>query len=206
MKKSSFDFIIIGAGIVGSSLALSLKKKYKYASCLIIEKESKLSCHQTGRNSGVIHSGIYYKPNSLKSLNCKRGYEMLVDYCDNYNLEYKIKGKLIVARNETEKLQLNFLSERAKKNGLTGVRSLNKHEIKIIEPNINIEYAIHVPQTGLVDYKNLNKVFINEYTSLGGEILYNKKVISHDDKRIICQDDFEVYFKKIVFFSWSSIG
>ena len=120
----NYDVIIAGAGIVGLATAYKLLEKKTDLKICIIEKESGVSKHQTGNNSGVIHSGIYYKPGSLKATNCRRGYIMLLDFCDVNNIPYDICGKVIVAMSEEEIPRLDTLFERGKQNGLNGVKVL----------------------------------------------------------------------------------
>ena len=108
----NYDVIIVGAGIVGLSTALNIIEKVKHTKILILEKETKISFHQSGRNSGVIHSGIYYKPNSLKAVNCIKGRLKLIDFCDEEGIKYDICGKLIVATSNDEINQLFKLKER----------------------------------------------------------------------------------------------
>jgi (S)-2-hydroxyglutarate dehydrogenase len=199
--SSSFDFIVVGAGIVGSSIALNLIKKHKHSSCVLIDKESRVSNHQTGRNSGVIHSGIYYKPGSLKAVNCVNGYNKLIDYCKNYNINYKIKGKLVVARDKTEQTQLNFLKDRGISNGLDGVNMLSRSEVLNFEPNLNVQSALHVPQTGLIDYSELNKIFIKEFESLGGQVILNFDVFKKQKNSISDRNNTILKFKKKCIFA-----
>ena len=148
----SFDVIIAGAGIVGLATAYKLIENNPGLKICIIEKEDSVSKHQTGNNSGVIHSGIYYKPGSLKATNCRKGYKMLLDFCDINNISYDICGKVIVATNESEIPKLNILYERGLQNGLTGLRELSCEELKEIEPFVNGVKGVLVPQTGIIDY------------------------------------------------------
>lgn len=130
----SYNITIIGAGIVGLATAYKASLKFPDSNIIILEKESKIAAHQTGNNSGVIHSGIYYQPGSLKALNCINGYRQLLDFCDSHNIKYEICGKLIVATKEEELIQLDKLYSRGIENGLSGLRFLSPDEIKEIEP------------------------------------------------------------------------
>lgn len=172
-----YDYIIIGAGIVGLATGMLLKEKYKDSSLLILEKESDVSKHQTGNNSGVIHSGIYYKPGSLKAKNCTEGYKMLLEFCDKNDVKYDICGKLIIAVNEKEEEILLNLYKRGIENGLEGIKILNAEEIKEYEPNASGIKAIFVPQTGIIDYKEVSKAYLRNIINLGGKINFNNKVI-----------------------------
>src|SRR3989339_220162 len=117
-----YDVIIVGAGIVGLASGVKLLEKNPDLKLLIIEKENDICKHQTGNNSGVIHSGIYYKPGSLKAKNCKRGYELLIDFCDKHNVKYEICGKVIVATNENELQAIDNIYKRGIENGLLGLK------------------------------------------------------------------------------------
>lgn len=170
------DFIIVGGGIVGLSTAYHLKKQNPEFKVVVLEKESKIAQHQTGHNSGVIHSGIYYKPGSLKAINCKKGYNQLIQFCNENEIKYDLCGKIIVA---TEKAELSIMSgiyERGVANGLEGIRKINAQEIKEIEPYCTGIEGIWVPQTGIVDYKEVSQKYADLFIELGGEILFEQKV------------------------------
>lgn len=177
--KKEYDFIIGGAGIVGSAIALELKQKFRDKSVLLLEKENIPGYHQTGHNSGVIHSGIYYKPNSLKSNNCIEGYRYLIEFCRNYKIPYEIGGKIIASRNINEEETLSTLYLRSKEVGLNGVRLLDsKKEINKIEPYLNVSKGLFVPQTGVVNYKEVCEKMISIFEELGGEYLSNTTIRS----------------------------
>lgn len=147
------DIVVIGAGIVGLATAYQIQKKAPKLSIVVVDKEKKVSAHQTGHNSGVIHSGLYYKPGSLKALNCIEGYHMLLNFCDQYNVPYQITGKVVVATNKEEIPYLEQLFERGQANGLERIKKIYHQELKEKEPYVNGVAAIHVPQTGIIDYK-----------------------------------------------------
>ncbi|PWJ42902.1 L-2-hydroxyglutarate oxidase [Sediminitomix flava] len=174
----TYDVIIIGGGIVGAATALKIKEQRPEAKVLILEKESGLAKHQTGNNSGVIHSGLYYKPGSLKAKNCIRGYNMLLDFCNEHEIPYDLCGKIVVATNTKEVEIMNGLYKRGLENGLTDNKLIRKEEIKKYEPYCEGEAAIHVPYTGIVDYtlvtETYGKVFQEKYN---GEIRFNTKVM-----------------------------
>ncbi|WP_291285069.1 L-2-hydroxyglutarate oxidase [Flavobacterium sp.] len=173
MKK---DFVIIGAGIVGLSTAYHLIKGNPKLKVLILEKENQIALHQTGNNSGVIHSGIYYKPGSLKAINCKKGYDQLTQFCSENEIKFDLCGKIIVATEKHELPILNNIYERGIANELIGIRKIATQEIKEIEPHcIGIE-GIWVPQTGIIDYKAVSQKYLELFLGLGGEILFNQKV------------------------------
>jgi (S)-2-hydroxyglutarate dehydrogenase len=174
----SFNITIIGAGIVGLATAYKASLKFPEANIIILEKESKIAAHQTGNNSGVIHSGIYYQPGSLKALNCINGYRQLLDFCDSHNIKYEICGKLIVATKEEELVQLDKLYNRGIENGLSGLRILNTTEIKEIEPFVEGIKGIFVPQTGVIDYLEVSAKLLEQVINNNGRIFFNEKVIS----------------------------
>ncbi len=171
------DIIIIGAGIVGLSTAYQLLQLNPNLTVTILEKENAVAKHQTGNNSGVIHSGIYYKPGSLKAQNCLRGYDMLIDFCKAQNIEYEICGKIIVAIKPEEIAGLEALYQRGIQNGLSGLRFLSKDEIKQYEPNCSGFKGVFVPQTGIVDYKQVAiKLAENITLNTNGNIILNSKI------------------------------
>jgi len=171
------DIIIIGGGIVGLSTAYQLLQLNPNLTVTILEKENAVAKHQTGNNSGVIHSGIYYKPGSLKAQNCLRGYDMLIDFCKAQNIEYEICGKIIVAIKPEEIAGLEALYQRGIQNGLSGLRFLSTDEIKQYEPNCTGIKGVFVPQTGIVDYKQVAiKLAENITLNTNGNIILNSKI------------------------------
>lgn len=170
-----FDIAIIGGGIVGTATALKLIEKKNY-SILILEAEKELATHQTGNNSGVIHSGLYYKPGSLKALNCAEGREMMYRFCEEHNIRHERCGKIVVATSETELPALSTLEERGKANGLTGIKKLNKDELKDHEPHVSGIGGLFIPQTGIVDYKDVVNKYAGLITKKGGIIKTNSRV------------------------------
>ena len=171
------DIIIIGGGIVGLSTAYQLLQLNPNLTVTILEKENAVAKHQTGNNSGVIHSGIYYKPGSLKAQNCLRGYDMLIDFCKAQNIEYELCGKIIVAIKPEEIAGLEALYQRGIQNGLSGLRFLSTDEIKQYEPNCTGIKGVFVPQTGIVDYKQVAiKLAENITLNTNGNIILNSKI------------------------------
>lgn len=171
-----YDVIIAGAGIIGLATGLKVLERNPKAMLLIIEKESGPARHQSGHNSGVIHSGVYYKPGSLKAENCIRGYEQLTRFCKRENVKYEISGKVIVASNESELDRLDKIYERGIANGLNKIRKIRSDELKEIEPHAGGIEAIHVPYTGIVDFKAVTVKFAELIQNNGGEIKYNEKI------------------------------
>lgn len=149
------DVVIVGAGIVGLATAYQLLEKKPELKIAIVEKEYDVAKHQTGNNSGVIHSGIYYKPGSLKAKNCIEGYDALIQFCKSENIKFDLCGKIIVATNESEIPALETLYKRGIENGLDGIKYINQQEIKDYEPHCIGIKGIFVPQTGIVNYKEI---------------------------------------------------
>ncbi len=174
---NTYDVIIAGAGIVGLASGLKLLEKNPALKLLILEKENGVSKHQSGHNSGVIHSGIYYKPGSLKALNCRKGYKQLLEFCDKENIPYNVCGKVIVAADEKELPYLENLYERGIANYLTNIKKITADELKEYEPYAYGIKAIHVPYTGIIDFKTVCNKYAELIQSKDGEIRLSEKVI-----------------------------
>lgn len=172
-----YDILIIGGGIVGLATALRLKEERPQLKVLVLEKEKGVAEHQTGHNSGVIHSGLYYKPGSLKATNCIRGYQMLLDFCDRENVPYDLCGKIVVATKLEEVPILHGLYERGLQNGLVQNRKISFEEMREIEPHVQGLEGICVPYTGIIDYKLVSEKYAKKIKDLGGEIRLGEKVI-----------------------------
>jgi (S)-2-hydroxyglutarate dehydrogenase len=164
-----YDFAVIGGGIVGLSTARALLDRYPDAGVLVLEKESGWARHQTGHNSGVIHSGIYYKPGSLKARFCKEGAERLVEFCREYGVSYEVCGKVIVATESGEMPRLRNLHERGVENGLA-VEEIGPGELKELEPHAAGIAALKVPSTGIVDFVGVAETFAKMVVEKGGEL------------------------------------
>ncbi|AHM58573.1 FAD dependent oxidoreductase [Flammeovirgaceae bacterium 311] len=169
---------IIGGGIVGLATGLQLLRRNPGLQLRLLEKENILAAHQTGHNSGVIHSGIYYKPGSLKALNCIRGYNMLLEFCRQEHIPHELCGKIIVATSPAELPQLDMIYQRGIQNGLEGLKKLNQQELRELEPHVAGIAGIFVPQAGIIDYKIVAGKYAEKIRDAGGEILLNQKVIS----------------------------
>ena len=175
------DIAIVGGGIVGLATAYYLTQKFEDKKIVVLEKESELAFHQTGNNSGVIHSGLYYKPGSLKAKNCIEGYNMLIDFCNENKIPYDLCGKLVVATDKSELGRLRDLYDRGRENGLEGLELLDKEQIKEIEPHLACIQGIRVPQTGIIDYKVVCNKLAEKIELSGGDIHLNTLVRSIDD-------------------------
>lgn len=173
-----YDLAIVGGGIVGLATGREMLLRYPGTRLLILEKEEQLGAHQTGRNSGVIHSGIYYKPGSLKARLCTHGRALLTAYCDEHGIEYRPVGKLIVATHEHELPRLDELFQRGQINGIAGLELLNAAQIREREPHCRGIKAIYSPVTGIVDYSAVARSIAAEITSMGGELLTSREVRS----------------------------
>jgi (S)-2-hydroxyglutarate dehydrogenase len=171
-----FDCVVIGGGIVGLSAAWAILERDPNTRIAVLEKEDTLARHQTGRNSGVIHSGIYYKRGSLKANLCCTGRRRLVDFCERHDIRHEVCGKVIVATSQSELPRLDNLYERGITNGLT-VRKLSADEIKEVEPHVRCIAGIYVLETGIVDFVAVCRKLRELFESEGGELRVNTKVI-----------------------------
>jgi len=172
----TYDVIIIGGGIVGLATAMQLLKAKPDCRLLLLEKEDGLGMHQTGHNSGVIHSGLYYKPGSLKAKNCIEGYRLMLDFCRAEGISHDICGKIVVATCEEELSQLEELRSRGEANGLTGLRTLDSAGIRAFEPHCTGIKGLFVPQTGIVNFRKVAEKYAEKIRELGGEIILGQEV------------------------------
>ena len=171
------DFVVIGGGIVGLSSAMHLQERFPGASVLVIEKELRLAAHQTGNNSGVIHSGIYYKPGSYKARFAKAGAQSMVEFCKKHDLPFEITGKLIVATTPDELPGLEKLYTRGLENGIP-VEKITGLEAREFEPHVQALEAVRVETTGIADYKAVCEVYAQIIEAAGGRIELGTKVLS----------------------------
>lgn len=178
----TYDIVIVGGGIVGLATGLKIQAQMPKLKIAILEKEDQLAKHQTANNSGVIHSGLYYKPGSLKATNCINGYHELVKFCEEEKIPFEITGKVVVATKEEQKPLLKNLFERGLQNGLTGTREISLEELKAYEPHCAGVAAIHVPQTGIVDYYQVALAYGRKIMQQGGDIFLNHKVLEINTK------------------------
>jgi L-2-hydroxyglutarate oxidase len=190
------DVVVVGGGIVGLATAYAVLKKNPRTKLVVLEKESLVGAHQTRHNSGVIHSGLYYKPGSLKARNCLDGYAKLLQFCRENEIAYEVCGKVVVATSQAELAQLEMLFQRGLANGLTGIRKLNSHEIREIEPHCSGVAGLFVPQTGIVDYGEMVDVLKQQVLNLGAEVFMNQQVVQIDERSngVIAQTHSRVVF------------
>ncbi len=170
MADPRYDIIVIGAGIVGLSTAMELTRRFPRLRVAVVEKEPAVATHQSGHNSGVIHSGIYYQPGSLKARLCVEGAGLMIDFCHEHSVPHQVCGKLIVATNKTEVPRLEELRLRGQANGIPGIRLLLREEIKEVEPHCVAVSALHVPSTGITDYALVSRKYAEIVQQQGGEI------------------------------------
>ena len=170
MPSGTYDVVIIGGGIVGLSVAMTLTRRFPRARVAVVEKEDGLGRHQTGHNSGVIHSGIYYKPGSIKARTCVAGASAMIRFCQDHGILHRVCGKLIVASTREELPGLEELRRRGEANGLNGLRVLEGPAFREIEPHCGGVRALHVPQTGITDYVAVSAKYAELTELQGGEI------------------------------------
>lgn len=176
MTDQRFDIVVVGGGIVGLATAMQFTRSFPGLRLLLVEKEDKVGQHQSGHNSGVIHSGIYYKPGSLKARLCVEGAAAMVDFCREHNITHKILGKVIVATLEEELPRLQVLLERGQANGLKGLRELGPDQIRELEPHCTGLRGLHVPGTGIADYPAVCEKYAELIAAQGGTVRTATKV------------------------------
>lgn len=176
------SFAVVGAGIIGSAVARELTRRFPDAAVTLIDKEQHPAAHQTGHNSGVVHAGLYYEPGGLKARLCRRGGELLKEFCAEKGLPYLECGKLVVALDDVEEERLANIFARAQANGVPGVEMLGPDGIRDIEPNAIGQAAVHSPGTAVVNYGAITRALVDDVTAAGGDVRLGTEVleISHD--------------------------
>ncbi len=169
--------VIVGGGIVGLATAYHLLLRTPALKVVVLEKESELGQHQSSHNSGVIHSGLYYKPGSLKAKNCVSGYRKLLDFCRDQNVPFELCGKLVVATSEDELPRLEELRNRGEANGLTGIKTLSREEILEHEPHCTGIKGLLVPQTGIIEFKKVVDALARRVAIMDGEIFLSSEAL-----------------------------
>lgn len=177
MPDERHDIVVIGGGIIGLATAMEFSRRYPRLRLLLLEKEERLATHQSGRNSGVIHSGIYYRPWSMKARSCVQGAQEMVAFCKEHGIPHEICGKLIVATKEDEFGRLEELRRRGEANGITGLRLLNREDLREIEPHCSGLRGLHVPTTGITDYAKVSEKYAEITAAKGGQIRLSTEVI-----------------------------
>ena len=177
MDSRKYDVLIVGGGIIGLATALQLSHQYPRCRLAVIEKEDELAVHQTGHNSGVVHSGIYYRPGSQKAEFCVSGVSSLVRFCEENGIEYERCGKVIVAADESELGRLEDLYQRGTANGVEGLEMIGPERLREIEPHARGIKALYAPGTGIVDFKAVARAYADQIRASGGEILTGTGVV-----------------------------
>jgi L-2-hydroxyglutarate oxidase len=177
MSARSFDVAIVGGGIVGLASALALVRRPGDRRIVVIEAEERIATHQTGHNSGVLHSGLYYRPGSYKAQNCVSGRGALVDFCREHGIAHELCGKLVVATEPEEVPRLDELERRGRENGLTDLRRLAAAEIADYEPHVVGLDALWVPETGIVDFVAVADTYARLIREAGGEIRTGHRLV-----------------------------
>ena len=176
MTVSRYDVLIVGGGIVGLAVALEITRRFPRLRLLLLEKEARVGQHQSGHNSGVIHSGVYYKPGSLKARLCVEGAQAMIEFCRGHGLPYQVCGKIIVATHAEEIPRLEELRRRGEANGLSGLRLIDPGEVRDIEPHAAGLRALLVPSTGITDYAAVCEKYAELIRAQGGTILTSTAV------------------------------
>jgi len=171
MTDSRHDLIIIGAGIVGLAVALEVTRRFPRLRVLVLEKEPRVAMHQSSHNSGVIHSGVYYKPGSLKARLCVAGAAAMVEFCREHSIPHEVCGKVIVANSAEESSRLDDLRRRGEANGLSGLRLISPEELREIEPHAAGLRALFVPSTGITDYGLVSQKYAELISATGAQVL-----------------------------------
>lgn len=171
-----FDLAIIGGGIIGLATAMEVTQRYPRLRLVVLEKEEQLAAHQTGHNSGVIHSGIYYKPGSLKAQTCVTGAQALVTFCDQHGIPYERCGKVVVATTAEELPRLEELYRRGTANGVVGMEMIGPERLRELEPHATGIKALHVPSTGIIDFPRVARTYAKLVQEQGGEIRLRHQV------------------------------
>ena len=176
MTDSRYNVVIVGGGVVGLGVALEITRRFPHLRLLLLEKEDRVARHQSGHNSGVIHSGVYYKPGSMKARLCVSGAAAMVEFCREHRIPHEVCGKVIVATHADELPRLEELRRRGEANGLTGLRMISDDELREIEPHATGLRALVVPSTGITDYAKVCEKYAELISERGGDILMSAAV------------------------------
>jgi L-2-hydroxyglutarate oxidase LhgO len=186
LTQQMLDVLVIGAGIIGLASARELLNRHPGLRVAVLEKEKRIASHQTGHNSGVIHSGVYYMPGSLRARLCVEGSRALYEYCSHKDIPAPRTGNVIVATSQTELPRLYGLAKRAEANGIEGCTLVGPRELKTIEPHCTGIEALHVPATGITDYRLMAQAFAEDVRDSGGQVRLETQVtaIQSDDDQV----------------------
>jgi L-2-hydroxyglutarate oxidase LhgO len=184
------DFAVVGGGLIGLATARTLLERRPGARLAVFEKESELGLHQSGRNSGVVHAGVYYAPGSLKAQLCREGRAALRSFAEEHDIPYTVRGKVIVATAPSELPRLDDLKQRAVANGVQGARELDADELRELEPHVAGFRALHVPESAVIDFGAVLHALADDVRAEGGEVLLDRNVERVDelaaDRVVVC--------------------
>lgn len=185
--EKSFDIIIVGGGIVGAATAYKIQLKFPHLKLLILEKEPHLADHQTGNNSGVIHSGLYYKPGSLKAKNCVDGRKQLVKFAEKYNIKHEVCGKVVAATSKSELPFMDKIFQNGIENNTEGIEKITGEQVKEIEPFVESIGGIWVPCTGIIDFRGTTEKLAELVTAIQpeSEVHVSEAFVGEEDNKII---------------------
>jgi len=201
MSENSFDFIVIGGGIVGLATAMAITQRLPKHRLLVLEKEAEVGSHQTGHNSGVIHSGLYYKPGSMKAKTCVEGAAAMVEFCQANDIPYLRCGKVVVATSEAELPQLEMIYQRGVANGVPGIAMIGPERMKELEPHSSGIKAIHVPGAAITDYAAVARKYAEIVTQQGGAVRTSARVNgikAGQNETVVCSTQGEFVAKYVV--------
>ncbi len=173
---------VVGGGILGAAVARRLQQVHDGAEVTVLEKESALAQHQTGHNSGVVHAGLYYPPGSLKAVLCRRGVGLLRAYCADHEIAYVECGKVLVALDAEEDRRLDGIEERARANGVPGIRRIGPDELTGLEPHVRGVGGLHSPSTAIVDFPGVTRALAAEVEDAGGSVRTGVEVTGLDER------------------------
>jgi L-2-hydroxyglutarate oxidase LhgO len=193
---------VVGAGIIGLAVARRLTELHPGAEVTVLEKESRVAVHQTGRNSGVVHAGIYYAPGSLKATLCRRGGELLEAYCERHDIPLRHCGKLVVTLDESELDRLRELERRGRANGVPGLRWLSGDELREVEPHAAGIAGLHSPRTGITDYRAVALALADDVTAAGGSLRFDAEVtrieVAGSEARVVAAGETHAFDRLIL--------
>jgi L-2-hydroxyglutarate oxidase LhgO len=199
--SGSRDYVIVGAGIIGLATALRIQQREPASRVTVVDKENDVAVHQTGHNSGVLHAGLYYRPGSLKARLCREGKAELERYAAERGIPFDTCGKVVVAVSSDELPRLDDLAARGAANGIQGLRRLAAEELGEFEPHVRGVAGLHVPETGVIDYRAIARSFANDIRTAGGEVLLGREVRSikrHGKQFVVATALGELEARKVV--------